>query len=59
VADSNVIELREWFGREAQNRWASLKECLQMIRAFIQIADPSLTTLLIRSAQATGHLRNE
>ena len=54
MKDSNVVELREWFGKEASNGRASHEECLKMIRAFIQIRDPSLRTLLIRSAQAAA-----
>jgi hypothetical protein len=57
MADSNVVELREWFGKEAPNGVASHEECLQIIRAFIQIRDPSLRTLLIRSAQAAAAKR--
>ena len=57
MPDSNVVELREWFGKKAFDGVASHEECLQMIRAFIQIRDPSLRTLLIRSAQAAASRR--
>jgi hypothetical protein len=40
MADSNVIELREWFGKEAPNGRATQEERLQMVRAFFQIRDP-------------------
>ena len=48
---SNVIDLREWFGREAPDSRASHEECLQLMRAFIQIGNPSLRTTVIKLAQ--------
>jgi hypothetical protein len=61
MADSNVIELHRWLGKEAPNRRAFLDgdrasgdECLRMIRAFARVREPSLRKLLMRSVEAAS-----
>jgi hypothetical protein len=61
MADSKVIQLGEWFGKEVPNGGsfpdagrASRDECLRMIRAFTRIQEPSIRRLLLRSAEAAS-----
>jgi hypothetical protein len=51
---TNVIDLRGWFGREPPDGRPSHDECLQLMRAFMQIQNPSLRALVIKSVQGAA-----
>ena len=54
MADSNVVAFRGWFDKQTPDNPVSHDECLQLIGAFMQIREPSIRALLIRSAEAAS-----
>jgi hypothetical protein len=54
MEDTNVIDLRHWFGREPPDGRPSHDECLQLMKAFVQIQNPSLRALVIKSVQGAA-----
>jgi len=54
MSSSNIIELRDWFGTQPPNGRPTHDECLQLMRAFLQIQNPSLRAIVIRSVQAAA-----
>jgi hypothetical protein len=50
---SNIIDLREWFEGKSpsgncRNGFATSRECIELLRAFTQIASPAFRYAVIR-----------
>ena len=51
MSDSNVIEVRKWFERRPPKHFASTRETMELLKAFVRIQSPSLRSALITAAQ--------
>ena len=52
---NNIIDLREWFEGQSpsgncRNGFATSRECIDLLRAFTQIASPAFRYAVIRAA---------
>ena len=52
---NNIIDLREWFEGQSpsgncRNGFATSRECIDLLRAFTQIASPAFRHAVIRAA---------
>ena len=62
---NNIIDLREWFEGQSpsgncRNGFATSRECIDLLRAFTQIADPAFRHGVIRAAhEAASMSRSE
>jgi hypothetical protein len=65
LRSSNIIDLREWFEGQSpsgncRNGFATSRECVDLLRAFTQIADPAFRHGVIRAAhEAASMSRSE
>jgi len=62
---NNVIDLHEWFEGQPpsgnrRNGFATSRECIELLRAFTQIASPAFRFAVIRTAsEAAAMTRSE
>ncbi len=58
MSDSNVIEVREWFERKPPKHFASTRETMELLKAFVRIQSPLLRSALITAAQEAALVMN-